>query len=60
MYGVGSFEDFFPRKETNSAKHVGWHHTQTIHGTGRLTCIYHKNKAIHVGKYTSPMDDMGY
>ena len=32
--------------------------TQTIHGTGIFTYIYHKHKP-NVGKYTCPMDDMG-
>ena len=26
--------------------------TQTIHGTGLFTYIYHKKPTIHVGKYT--------
>ena len=30
-----------------------------IHGTGIYTYIYHKNQP-NVGKYTSPMDPMGY
>ena len=34
--------------------------TQRIHGTGICTYIYHKKSTIHVGKYTSPMDPMGY
>ena len=33
-------------------------HSQTIHGTGIFTYMYHKNKP-NVSKYTNPMDDMG-
>ena len=29
------------------------------HGTGIVTYIYHKFKAIHVAKHTSPMEYMG-
>ena len=30
-------------------------HAQTIHGTGILTYIYHKNQPFILGKHTSPM-----
>ena len=33
--------------------------THRIHGTSIFTYIYHKNQ-LNVGKYTSPMDPMGY
>ena len=34
---------------------------QKIHGTGIFSYIYPgKTKTIHVAKYTSPMDGMGY
>ena len=37
-----------------------FHLTHRIHGTGIFTYIYHQKSTIHVGKYTSPMDPMGY
>ena len=36
--------------------------THRIHGSDIFTYIYHEHEPfiIHVGKYTSPMDPMGY
>ena len=35
-------------------------YTRSIHGTGIFTHIYHKKSTIHVGKYISRMNPMGY
>ena len=57
MYGVGSFEVFLEKNKIVPC--VGWSHTQTIH-VWYINLHLPQKQAIHVGKYTCPMDDMGY